>query len=68
MRQGDATDAVVVTLEGQVKVTVDTPDGRSIVHAVYGPEDVVGEFEAIGDYPTRAATWYALDSWRFHTR
>ena len=62
MRQGDATDSVVVVLEGQVKITVDTPDGRSIVHAVYGPEDVVGEFEAIGDYATRAASVVALGS------
>jgi CRP/FNR family transcriptional regulator, cyclic AMP receptor protein len=60
IRQGDATDSVVVVLEGQVKIRVDTPDGREIVHAVYGPADIVGEFEAIGDYTTRAADVVAL--------
>jgi CRP/FNR family transcriptional regulator, cyclic AMP receptor protein len=62
MRQGEAADSVVVVLDGQVKIVVDTPDGRSIVHAVYGPEDVVGEFEAIGDYATRAANVVAIDA------
>jgi CRP/FNR family cyclic AMP-dependent transcriptional regulator len=62
MRQGEATDSVVVVLEGQVKVTVDTPDGRSVVYAVYGQGDVLGEFEAIGDYSTREASVVALDN------
>lgn len=62
MRQGESANSVVVVLEGQVKIEIDTPDGRSIVHAVYGPADVVGEFEAIGGYQTRAASVVAIDA------
>jgi len=61
IRQGDASTSVFVLLEGRVKVTLDTPDGRAIVVDVYGRGDLVGEFEALGDYPTRAASVVALD-------
>jgi CRP-like cAMP-binding protein len=61
MRQGDAADSVVVLLDGHVKVVASTTDGRSVVHAIYGSSDVVGEFEAIGDHPVRAASVIAVD-------
>ncbi len=45
--QGDHSDAVLILLEGRVKVAVDTEDGREIVLSVLGPGDLIGEFEAI---------------------
>ena len=45
--QGASDDTVCVVLEGRVKVTLDTTDGREVVLAVLGPGDLLGEFEAI---------------------
>lgn len=45
--QGARDDTAGVILEGRVKVTLDTPDGREVVLAVLGPGDLLGEFEAI---------------------
>ena len=45
--QGDHRDTVFVLLDGRVKITLDTPEGREIVLAVDGPGDLLGEFEAI---------------------
>jgi CRP/FNR family cyclic AMP-dependent transcriptional regulator len=61
MRQGDATDSVCLVLEGRAKVQVDTADGRTVVLLVVGPGDVLGEFEALSDVPTRAASIVALE-------
>jgi CRP/FNR family transcriptional regulator, cyclic AMP receptor protein len=61
MRQGDPTDAVCVVLEGRAKITVDTVDGRTIVLGILGPGDLVGEFEALFDVPTRSASIVALE-------
>lgn len=61
MRQGDPSDAVCVVIEGRMKITLDTADGRAIVLDVFGPGDVLGEFEAFGGYITRAAGAMALD-------
>jgi CRP-like cAMP-binding protein len=61
MRQGDPSDSVCIVLEGRAKVTLDTADGRTVVLDIFGPGDVLGEFEALGDDPTRAASIVALD-------
>jgi CRP/FNR family cyclic AMP-dependent transcriptional regulator len=45
--QGARDDAVFVVLEGRIKVSLDTIDGREVVLAVLGPGDLLGEFEAI---------------------
>jgi CRP/FNR family transcriptional regulator, cyclic AMP receptor protein len=45
--QGDLSDTVFLLLEGRVKVTSDTPDGREVVLSVLGPGDLLGEFEAL---------------------
>lgn len=47
LMQGARDDAVFVLLEGRVKVTLDTLDGREVVLTVLGPGDLLGEFEAI---------------------
>ena len=62
MRQGDQSDSVVVLLDGSVKVALDTEDGAEVVLDVFGPGDVLGEFEAVGEYTTRAANVVALSS------
>jgi CRP/FNR family transcriptional regulator, cyclic AMP receptor protein len=51
--QGAHYDTVCVVLEGRVKVTLDTPDGREVVLAVVGPGEVLGHFEAIEPEPIR---------------
>lgn len=45
--QGARDEIAGVILEGRVKVTLDTADGREVVLAVLGPGDLLGEFEAI---------------------
>jgi CRP/FNR family transcriptional regulator, cyclic AMP receptor protein len=47
LMQGASDDTVCVVLQGRVKVTLDTSDGREVVLAVLGPGDLLGEFEAI---------------------
>lgn len=60
--QGVRDDTVCVVLEGRVKVTLDTPDGREVVLAVLGPGDLLGEFEAIEpDLVSRIASNVALE-------
>jgi CRP/FNR family cyclic AMP-dependent transcriptional regulator len=60
--QGGRDDIVCVLLEGRVKVTLDTPDGREIVLAVLGPGDLLGEWEAIEpELVSRAASNVALE-------
>ena len=60
--QGARDDTVCVVLEGRVKVTLDTPDGREVVLAVLGPGDLLGEFEAIEPEPaSRTASNVALE-------
>lgn len=60
--QGARDDTVCVLLEGRVKVTLDTPDGREVVLAVLGPGDLLGEFEAIEpEVPNRTASNVALE-------
>jgi CRP-like cAMP-binding protein len=62
MRQGDPSDSVAIILEGRAKITLDTADGRVILLDVFGPGEVVGEFEAFGGYASRAAGVVALDA------
>ena len=45
--QGDDGDTVFLILEGRVKVTLDTAEGRETVLGVLGPGELLGEFEAI---------------------
>jgi len=60
--QGARDDIVCVVLEGRVKVTLDTPDGREVVLAVLGPGDLLGEWEAIDpELVSRAASEVALE-------
>ena len=60
--QGARDDTVCVVLEGRVKVTLDTPDGREVVLAVLGPGDLLGEFEAIEpELVSRTASNVALE-------
>jgi len=60
--QGARDDTVFVVLEGRVKITLDTPDGREVVLSVLGPGDLLGEWEAIDpELVTRAASEVALE-------
>jgi CRP-like cAMP-binding protein len=62
LMQGARDDTVCVVLEGRVKVTLDTPDGREVVLAVLGPGDLLGEFEAIEpELVSRIASNVALE-------
>lgn len=60
--QGARDDLVGVILEGRVKVTLDTLDGHEVVLCVYGPGDLVGDWEAIvPEIQGRAASEVALE-------
>ena len=60
--QGARDDMVFVVLEGRVKVTLGTPDGREVVLALLGPGDILGEFEAIEpEFVDRSASNVALE-------
>ncbi|HET7652230.1 MAG TPA: Crp/Fnr family transcriptional regulator [Acidimicrobiales bacterium] len=60
--QGARDDTAGVILDGRVKVTLDTPDGREIVLAVLGPGDLIGEFEALEpEIVSRSASNVALE-------
>ena len=51
---------MLILLEGRVKLTCATEDGREVVLAVRGPGDLLGELSAIDQAP-RAATAIALE-------
>jgi CRP/FNR family transcriptional regulator, cyclic AMP receptor protein len=52
--------AVAVLLEGRVKLTRVTPEGRDVLLAIRGPGDVLGDLSAIDGEP-RSATAVALE-------
>jgi CRP/FNR family transcriptional regulator, cyclic AMP receptor protein len=54
-------DRVLVVLEGHVKMTRVTEDGRDVLLAIRGPGDLVGEQSAIDGLP-RSASITALDA------
>jgi CRP/FNR family transcriptional regulator, cyclic AMP receptor protein len=52
--EGDIADRVVVLLEGNVKVSFSTDDGKEVVLAVRGPGDLIGELSALDEEPLSA--------------
>jgi CRP/FNR family transcriptional regulator, cyclic AMP receptor protein len=54
-RQGDDAGAVYVVMEGRVKVTTCTPDGREVLLGFPGPGEVLGELSAANE-DARSAT------------
>ena len=58
--QGDPGDALYVVLGGRVKISVESPDGDSMLLATLGRADTFGELALIDGEP-RSATAEALD-------
>lgn len=52
--EGDIADRVVVILEGNVKVSYFTDEGKEVVLAVRGPGDLLGELSALDADPLSA--------------
>jgi CRP/FNR family cyclic AMP-dependent transcriptional regulator len=52
--EGDIADRVVVVLEGNVKVSYFTDEGKEVVLAVRGPGDLLGELSALDSEPLSA--------------
>jgi CRP-like cAMP-binding protein len=52
--EGDVADRVVVILEGNVKVSYFTNEGKEVVLAVRGPGDLLGELSALDAEPLSA--------------
>jgi CRP-like cAMP-binding protein len=52
--EGDIADRVVVLLEGNVKVSYFTDEGKEVVLAVRGPGDLLGELSALDAEPLSA--------------
>ncbi|RAY13992.1 Crp/Fnr family transcriptional regulator [Actinomadura craniellae] len=61
--QGEASDHIIVIRDGWAKVTVTGADGSTVVLAVRGPGDLVGEMATIG-HRHRSATVTALNTIR----
>jgi CRP/FNR family transcriptional regulator, cyclic AMP receptor protein len=53
--EGDQSDRVLAILDGRVKVSLVTADGKEVVLAVRGPGDILGELAFIDREP-RSAT------------
>jgi CRP-like cAMP-binding protein len=53
--EGGTSDRVVVLLEGRVKVSTVTEDGKEIILAFRGPGDMLGELSAIDGEPRSAS-------------
>lgn len=58
-RKGDPGDAVYVVVDGKVKISLASPDGRENVLAILGPGDLLGELSLFDAQP-RAATATAV--------
>jgi CRP/FNR family transcriptional regulator, cyclic AMP receptor protein len=58
--EGEISDKVVLVVEGRVKISHYTDDGREVLLAVRGPGEVLGELSAIDGEP-RSAAASALD-------
>jgi CRP/FNR family transcriptional regulator, cyclic AMP receptor protein len=58
--EGEQSDRVLAILDGRVKVSLVTADGKEVVLAVRGPGDILGELAFIDGEP-RSATATALD-------
>jgi CRP/FNR family cyclic AMP-dependent transcriptional regulator len=58
--EGEQSDRVLAILDGRVKVSLVTADGKEVVLAVRGPGDLLGELAFIDGEP-RSATATALD-------
>ncbi|MBR7834422.1 cyclic nucleotide-binding domain-containing protein [Actinospica durhamensis] len=52
--EGDATRSVAIVLSGFVKATVFAPSGRTLLLALRGPGDIVGEASALDGQPQPA--------------
>jgi CRP/FNR family cyclic AMP-dependent transcriptional regulator len=61
MHQGDPADHVVVILEGRVKISRVNPDGNTLVLAVRGAGELVGELGLLNQDHRRSATVTAID-------
>jgi CRP-like cAMP-binding protein len=53
-------EVAYIILQGAVKVYMDHPDGRSVILAILGPGDIVGEMSLI-DHLARSASTLTLD-------
>jgi CRP-like cAMP-binding protein len=60
MHEGQAGDEVMVLVEGRVKVTTTTREGKEIVLRFCGPGELLGELSVIDDRP-RSGTVEALE-------
>lgn len=60
-RDGESPDTVIIVLDGRVKISSLTEEGREVVLAVIGPGDILGEIAVLEEVP-RSATATALDS------
>ncbi|MDQ6686224.1 MAG: Crp/Fnr family transcriptional regulator [Actinomycetota bacterium] len=58
--EGDTADALLVVVEGRLKVIARTPDGDELLLAVVGPDSTLGEL-ALADGGRRSATVEALE-------
>jgi CRP-like cAMP-binding protein len=58
--EGESSDRVVIVIEGRVKISYFTDEGKEVVLAIRGPNEILGEFSAIDGEP-RSATATAME-------
>jgi CRP-like cAMP-binding protein len=66
-RAGDPADTVYVVREGWIKVSTDTESGRTVIHQLAGPGDLVGGVDLLAGEPERLADAIALTDVRLHS-
>ena len=60
-RMGDSGDCLMAVLAGRVRISVASPEGREMVLAILGPDEILGEITVL-DGKERTADATALDA------
>lgn len=65
-REGDVSREVVIILEGRVKLTKLSPDGREIILDLRGPGDIIGEMAAVDGAARSASAVFLTEGRALH--
>lgn len=63
-REGEAGDRLLVLLEGRVKISLTSPEGKEAILSILEPGQLIGEMSLL-DGGARSATVTAMDACRF---
>src|SRR5208283_3836250 len=60
LRQGEAATHVLALVTGRVKIVLTSADGNTLVLAIRGPREILGDMAVLG-HAERSATVIAID-------